>query len=202
MPYADLPAFMEKLRALDGAGVGVTALEFLILTAVRSEAVRFAKWSDVADRTWTVPVEQNRKQRQNVEHRVPLSGRAVELLGEPPEGGGFIFHARKPSMPLYDAAMRKVLRAMGYGAGVLTAHGFRATFKTWATEKTNIQREVIEAALAHVVGGKVGDLFEKRRQLMYAWAAYCMAQPDAKPPRGPTRTDEPTGIRGDVRGRH
>jgi integrase len=183
MPYADLPAFMEKLRALDGAGA--TALEFLILTAVRSEAVRFAKWSDVADRTWTVPVEQNRKQRQNVEHRVPLSDRAVELLGQPPEGGGFIFHARKPSMPLYDAAMRKVLRAMGYGAGVLTAHGFRATFKTWATEKTNVQREVIEAALAHVVGGKVeqayqrGDLFEKRRGLMNAWAAYCMAQPSA-----------------------
>ena len=61
----------------------------------------------------------------------------------------------------------------------LTTHGFRATFKTWATEKTNYQREVIEVALAHTIGGKVeaayqrGDLLEKRRQFMDAWAAFC-----------------------------
>ncbi len=65
----------------------------------------------------------------------------------------------------------------------LTGHGFRSTFRDWAVERTNYQNHVVESALAHVVGDKVeaayrrGDLFEKRRRLMDAWAGYCMAPP-------------------------
>jgi integrase len=77
--------------------------------------------------------------------------------------------------------MLRVLDRMGRGA--LTVHGFRATFKTWASERTSFQNEIVEAALAHVIGGKVeqayrrGDLFEKRRRLMQQWATFCITAP-------------------------
>ena len=78
-------------------------------------------------------------------------------------------------------AFLMLLRRMGRGD--LTAHGFRATFKTWASERTSIQNEIVEASLAHVIGGKVeqayrrGDMFEKRRRLMQQWATFCTTAP-------------------------
>jgi len=80
-------------------------------------------------------------------------------------------------------AMLVLLRRMGRG-GDLTAHGFRSTFRDWASEQTAFPREVAEAALAHVIENKVeaayrrGDLIEKRRKLMEAWAAYCERIPE------------------------
>jgi hypothetical protein len=74
--------------------------------------------------------------------------------------------------------MRSVLDRMGGDYEKLTAHGFRATFKTWASEETSFQREVIEAALAHGITDKLerayrrGTFLEKRRRLMTAWAAF------------------------------
>jgi integrase len=78
-------------------------------------------------------------------------------------------------------AFWRLLRRMGRGD--LTAHGFRATFKTWASERTSFQNEIVEASLAHTIGGKVeqayrrGDMFEKRRRLMQQWAAFCLSAP-------------------------
>jgi integrase len=69
------------------------------------------------------------------------------------------------------------------GRDEITVHGFRSAFRDWAAEKTSFQSEVVEMALAHVVGDKVeaayrrGDLFDKRRQLMDAWAAFCARAP-------------------------
>jgi integrase len=94
-------------------------------------------------------------------------------------GDAAAFPGRKHGTPLSNMAFLMLLRRMGHGD--LTAHGFRATFKTWASERTSFQNEVVEAALAHVIGGKVeqayrrGDLFDKRRKLMEAWATYCAA---------------------------
>jgi integrase len=90
---------------------------------------------------------------------------------------GFVFPGGKSGKPLSNMAFLMLLRRMGRTD--LTAHGFRATFKTWASERTGFQNEIVEAALAHVVGSKVeqayrrGDMFEKRHRLMQQWATFC-----------------------------
>jgi integrase len=112
------------------------------------------------------------------EHRVPLTTAAIAMLertqGQDEE---FLFAGTKAGQGLSNMALLKLLERMGRGG--LTAHGFRSTFKTWATERTNFPRELAEAALAHVLGDKTeaayqrGDMLEKRRRLMDAWAEYC-----------------------------
>src|SRR6516165_6825791 len=93
----------------------------------------------------------------------------------------FVFPGGKAQKPLSNMAFLMLLRRMGRGD--LTAHGFRATFKTWASERTSFQNEIVEAALAHVIGNKFelayrrGDLFEKRRRLMQQWATFCASVP-------------------------
>jgi integrase len=92
-------------------------------------------------------------------------------------GTDLVFPSRTGG-PLSDTALLMVLRGMNVDA---VPHGFRATFKTWAEEQTNFHRNVIEASLAHTLGDKVeeaymsGDLIEKRRDLMDAWAAFCQS---------------------------
>ena len=113
------------------------------------------------------------------EHRVPLCDRAIAIVEEMKtvRSGDYVFPGAKRRRPLSNMAMLVTLRRMERGD--LTTHGFRATFKTWAAEKTSFQREVIEAALAHVIGDKTeaayqrDDLLDKRRRLMEAWVAYC-----------------------------
>ncbi|MGH7224519.1 MAG: tyrosine-type recombinase/integrase, partial [Gemmataceae bacterium] len=181
MPYADLPAFMKELRRQEG--VAASALEFLILTAARTGEAIGARWSeiDTVEQTWTIRAGRMKASR---EHRVPLSAGAVAVIEAVPRlddgaNDGFVFPGAKSSKPLSNMALLMLLRRMDHGE--LTAHGFRATFKTWASERTAFQNEIIESSLAHVVGGKVeqaymrGDLFDKRRQLMTAWADYCAA---------------------------
>jgi len=98
----------------------------------------------------------------------------------------FVFPGGKAQKPLSNMAFLMLLRRMGRGD--LTAHGFRATFKTWASERTSFQNEVVEAALAHVTGSKVeqayqrGDMFEKRRRLMQQWATFCTTAPAQERP--------------------
>ena len=115
------------------------------------------------------------------EHRVPLPRRALKIvktLHEDPNGD-FVFAGQKPGKPLSVMALEMVLRRMKVDG--VTVHGFRSAFRDWAAERTNFTNEVCEAALAHVIENKVeaayrrGDLFDKRRKLMDAWADYCAA---------------------------
>jgi integrase len=175
-----MPDFLARLREQEG--IAARALEFLILTAARTGEVIGARWSEInlLDKTWTVPAGRMKAHR---EHRVPLSAHALAILGEMQAARqdkadeAFVFPGRKSKTPLSNMAFLMLLRRMGRGD--LTAHGFRATFKTWASERTSFQNEIVEASLAHVIGGKVeqaylrGDLFEKRRGLMDAWASFC-----------------------------
>ena len=91
----------------------------------------------------------------------------------------FVFPGARHGRPLSNMAFLMLLRRMGRDD--ITAHGFRASFKTWASERTSFPNEIVEAALAHVVGSKVeqayrrGDMFERRRRLMAAWATFCAA---------------------------
>jgi integrase len=174
VPYDEVPALMAQLR--ERQGTNERALEFLILCASRSGEVMGANWSeiDLAKKVWTVPAE---RMKSGKEHRVPLSTRAMTILADMREirTNNYIFPGdRGPAITAH--CMRRLLRALGSAGQV---HGFRATFKTWASERTNFPREVIEAALAHTIGNAVenayqrGDLFEKRSRLMTAWAEFC-----------------------------
>jgi len=180
MAYKDLPAFMVRLR--EQAAMGAKALEFAILTAARSGEVRGATWAeiDLEARLWVVPASRMKAQR---EHRVPLSDRAVAILRElrPLARGedSSIFPGSK-NKPLSDMTLIATLRRMNADC---TAHGFRSSFRDWAGNETHAQREVAEAALAHVIGDKAeqayrrSDALAKRRELMDAWANYLEGAP-------------------------
>ncbi len=172
LPYVELPQFMSKLRSRDE--IAARALELTVLTALRTSEVLGARWSeiDLASKVWIVPRERMKAGR---EHRVPLSKRALEVIGSS-RGKQFVFPSSS-DRPLSNMAMLKTLQRMGHGD--ITVHGFRSTFRDWAAETTVHSNHVVEMALAHIVGDKVeaayrrGDLFLKRRRLMDEWARYC-----------------------------
>jgi integrase len=183
MRYGELGAFMIALRQC--ASISAKALEFTILVAGRTGEVLNARWDDIdlAGRIWTVPPDRMKAGR---EHRVPLSDAAMSVLEEMMplrRDGGLVFPGRGIGSPLSHASLRHVLRQLGRSD--VTPHGFRSTFKDWATERTNYANEVSEMAIAHAVGSKVelayrrGDLFEKRRRLMADWATFCATLPAA-----------------------
>jgi len=174
LPVRAMGAFMRDLRAAEG--MGARALEFAILTAVRSGEVRGAAWSEIDEeaKVWTIPGERMKMGR---EHRVPLSDAVLRLLTALPrtKGVDLVFRAPKGGQ-LSDMTLSAVVRRMGVPA---VPHGFRSTFRDWASEHTNYPRDVAEMALAHAIGDKVeaayrrGDLFAKRGKMMQAWADYC-----------------------------
>ncbi|MEI6987458.1 MAG: integrase arm-type DNA-binding domain-containing protein [Rhodospirillaceae bacterium] len=177
LPYNEMGEFWPKLQLHDG--LSARALEFAILTACRSGEVFGARWSeiDIEIQTWTIPAG---RIKAGKEHRVPLTATSMSLLrklASLKEGADrFVFPGQKRKFPLSNMAMKMALRRMNVD---VTAHGFRATFRTWAAECTGHPHDVIEMALAHTPGDKVvaayqrGDLFEKRRRLMEDWATFC-----------------------------
>jgi integrase len=175
LPLAELAPFMKRLR--EAKSITARALEFLILTAARSGEVRGATWTEI-DReaaVWTVPPDRMKAGR---EHRVPLPSEALALLEALPRFAGtdLIFPAPRGGRALSDMALTAVLRRMNVDA---VPHGFRSTFRDWASELTNYPRDAAEMALAHAIGDKVeaayrrGDLFDKRRRMMADWATFC-----------------------------
>ena len=179
LPYGELPAFMDRLRAVDRADA--RALEFLILTAARTGEVRLAAWTeiDIANAAWTIPAH---RMKAGKEHKVPLAVPALQLLQALPRTGELIFPGRGGG-PMSVVALLRVLASLGYTG--ITVHGFRSSFRDWAAEMTAFAREIAEQALAHVIGNATeqaylrGDLLEKRRRLMDAWAGYLARSPPA-----------------------
>ena len=177
MPYERVAPFIGRLRESDS--LTALALEFCILTAARSGEVLGMRWSevDLEKKVWTVPAHRMKAGR---EHRVPLSERAVAILKPLAEikTGDFVFSGQRKNRPLSDRAMNATLHRMKADG---TVHGFRSSFRDWAGNETSYPRDLIETALAHVIGDKAeqayrrSDALEKRRKLMEAWAAYCAA---------------------------
>jgi integrase len=169
-----VPGFISALR--QEKGTGARALEFAILTAARSGEVRGATWDeiDLEAGIWTVPGE---RMKAGKDHRVPLSPAAVKLLRALPriEGTELVFPSAR-GKALSDMTLLAVVRRMGVDA---VPHGFRSSFKDWASERTSYPAEMSEMALAHAISDKVeaayrrGDLFEKRRRMMSDWAKFC-----------------------------
>ena len=180
LPWQEIPDFMGELRQRDG--ISARALEFTILCAARTGETIGATWPeiDLEAKVWTVPAD---RMKAGKDHRVPLSNRVVEILRDLPreKGSPYVFpSSAKAKAPLSNMAMLELVRGMRPG---LTVHGFRSTFKDWASEETRYPNIVSEAALAHAIPNKVegayrrGDLLEKRRPLMREWAAYCARPP-------------------------
>jgi integrase len=179
LPYQELGAFMAELRKQDG--LAARALELLILTASRTAECVASRWSefDLAAALWTIPAERIKAGR---EHRVPLAPTAVALLRKLARAriSEFVFPGRS-GRPLSDGALLNLLKRILRTD--LTVHGFRSTFRDWAAEQTNFSREVAEMALSHAIGDKVeaayrrGDLLDKRRRLMEAWATFAATKP-------------------------
>jgi integrase len=180
MSYAEVPEFMAALRTRNSDTA--RALEFVVLTAVRTNEALGARWSEInfSTKVWTLPKERMKAGR---EHRVPLSDRALEILEEARKHGSneFVFPGQKRGKSLSSGSLRLLLDRMKIKNG--TVHGFRSAFRDWCGDATSFPREVAEAALAHAVGDETeqayrrGDALEKRRKLMDAWARFCTTKP-------------------------
>jgi integrase len=167
---------MADLRTFES--LASAALHMTILTACRSGEVLGARWDelDLEKRIWAIPKE---RMKAGVAHRVPLSAPLVRLLSslQKVDANPYVFPGQKAHKPLSAMSMEMQLRRMGRKD--VTVHGFRSTFRDWASEQTSFPHETCEHALAHRISDKAeaayrrGDQFEKRRQLMEAWALYC-----------------------------
>ena len=179
LPYREAPAALAAIGANERAGLASRlCFRFLVLTAARSGEARGATWSeiDTEARLWTIP---GSRMKANTEHRVPLSDEALAVLeaARPlADGSDLIFpSSRKRGCQLSDVTLMWVLKINGMTAKV---HGFRSTFRDWASERTEADHAVMELSLAHRVGSAVeraysrSDLIDKRRALMDAWGAF------------------------------
>lgn len=175
LPFVHVPAFIAKLR--ERKALSARALEFLILTAVRSSEGRGALWSeiDLEKRLWVIPAERMKEPR---EHRVPLSDTAMAILEPLSEAriSEYVFPNMGGRGYISETAVRNLMKRMGVEG--ITIHGFRSSFKDWAAETTRFSWDVTEQALAHVVGDRTErayrrcDALAKRLLLMQAWGEF------------------------------
>lgn len=181
MPFGDVPGFLAALAGRPATAA--LALRFLILTACRTSEVLGARWDeiDIEAKVWTIAADRMKSRRI---HRVPLSDPALAVIEEVRGlDETFLFPGSGKSGVLSQMSMAMLLRRMDRED--VTVHGFRSSFRDWASERTHYPHEVCEMALAHVIGDATvaayrrGDLFDKRKGLMADWAAFCV--PKAKP---------------------
>lgn len=198
LPYAQMPQFMAELRQRQL--ISARALEFIILTAARAKEATcganqtvFATWDqiDLNDGVWTRPAA---LMKIGVEHRVPLSDDAIALLEALPHRTGLLFSRADGRKPIVTDSMIRLIHRLheqqvgmgnagfvdpAQGNAIVTTHGFRSSFRDWASETTQYPNELIEMAMAHTIENKVerayrrGDMLERRRDLMNDWARYC-----------------------------
>jgi integrase len=179
LPYRLMPQCMASLRNREGSAA--RALEFLILTATRSGSVRSATWKeiDLGEKVWNVPAAHT---KTNKPHRVPLTGEALSVLKAQNKmvGTDLIFPS-PTGKALSDMSLNAVIRRMRKDGDITVPavpHGFRSTFKVWATEQTNYPSELSEICIMHKVGDAVyeayqrSDMFEKRRAIMQDWSEF------------------------------
>jgi len=177
MPYDDVPKFVASIK--DDPSMSARALTFCILTATRTIETRKAEWKefDLKKNVWIVPKV---RMKNHIDHRVPLPSQLVDRLKSVDHSvSNYVFYGvKRKTKPISEMTMLSYLKRKK-GCAELTVHGFRSSFRDWAAEKTNFSREVCEQALAHSLADQTeaayqrGDYFEKRKELMQAWADYC-----------------------------
>jgi integrase len=185
MPYEEVPAFFSKLKAVEGTAA--KALMLAVLTAKRSSEVLEATWYefDLDKALWIIPKE--RMKKADSDHREPLTAAALDILKPLHAAKGknpHVFAGTLARRPINELSLLRTMAKLD--AHPYTPHGFRSSFRDWAGDKTNFQREVIEAVLAHAVGNQTeaayrrSDALEKRRDLMQSWANYLSEESSAK----------------------
>jgi len=175
LPYGELPAFMDKLRQRHGEAA--RALEFTILTAARTGMTlgALSVEIDLEAETWTIP---SGRMKAKVQHTIPLSAAAM-ALARPRIQRRLLFPNDLTGELLSENAMLALMKRMGFGN--FTVHGFRSTFKDWASETTDFADDLSEAALAHQIRDKAkaaykrGTMLEKRRRLMHEWQIFALS---------------------------
>lgn len=176
LPYGRVPAALRKVRASGAYPGKLLCFEFLVLCAVRNAEARLARWDEMDEEsaTWTIPAG---RMKANRAHRVPLSRRALQVLSAArrlENGSGLVFPSATGG-PMGENALARLCRHLDLGC---VPHGMRSSFRDWSAECSDAPREVCELALAHVNSNRVErayrrtDLFERRRQLMEAWAQF------------------------------
>ncbi len=189
MPYEHVPAFMAELSS--NKSVSALALRLLIMTAVRTNELLKAEWSeiDLQSAVWTIPAERMKAKR---EHRVPLTDLMLADLKSLPriKGNSYVFPGARFGKPLSNMALLQLMRGIGFGVngnrGDYVPHGFRSSFRDWSGEVSTFPRDVAEMALAHTIKDKVeaayrrGDLFKKRRKMMEDWTDYLIGQKNGR----------------------
>ena len=174
MKWQDVPAFYADLRTRNA--MAARALMFTCLSGSRTGEVLAIKWDevDIENRLWTCPSE---RMKMGEEHRVPLTDEMLSIL-ETNQAlqSDYVFEGQKRHKPLSNMAMLMLLRRMKIES--VTVHGFRSTFRDWASEVANAPREIAEMSLAHKIGSNVelayarSDLLERRRVLMERWSQF------------------------------
>lgn len=182
LPYREVPAALAAVEASRASLAARLCFRFLVLTAARSGEARGALWSeiDLGAREWRVPPE---RMKDGEEHVVPLADAAVAVIEQARplrDRSGLLFPSpARPGRPLSENTLSKLLRDLGIPA---VPHGFRASFRTWGSERTNTPREILEMALAHAVGDltersyRRTALKDKRRKLMNRWARFATSE--------------------------
>jgi len=186
LPYKQIGDFMPKLGKKKGTSA--RALEFLIMTVVRSGSIRMATWSqiDFEELVWNIPDENT---KTKVAHKVPLTPQMVAFLEALPtfKGCDYIF-PNANNNPLSDMALSEIMRGMLEKGEILedaVPHGFRSTFSVWAAEQTYFPDEIRKACRMHAVSDSTKkayertDFFDKRRELMTQWSKF-LSQPSIK----------------------
>ncbi len=180
LPYQEVPEAVVIVWASRASLAAKACLEFVVLTACRSGEARNAEWReiDLEAREWRIP---SQRMKGGKEHRQPLSNAAVAVLEKAREiddGSGLIFPSPvRKGKPLSDMSLTKLLRDTGIAERAVV-HGFRSSFRTWASECTNADHAVMELCLAHAVGSSVersyarSDLYQKRARLLAQWGAF------------------------------
>ena len=185
LPYEQVGEFIRALQTSTASPQAKLALELTILTATRTNEVIAAEWSefDLDEKVWVIPASRMKAGRT---HRVPLSTRALEILRQAQALAGtsqFVFPGRGPTRRISNAAMWTATKTLHANH---TVHGFRSSFTDWVSEESAFPSDVREMALAHKLTNRTeaayrrGDLLEKRRPLMEAWANYVLATPSAR----------------------
>lgn len=180
MKWQEVPDLMVKLAQSEARAAMATRL--LVLTGARSKMVRFAQWSefDLKAGVWALPDE---RMKTGVAFDIPLAPEVVEMLQGFPriEGSPYLFPGQGKSGVMHRNAMRALLHSMGHTN--ITRHGFRSSFRDWASERTHYPRELCELSLAHDERDQTegaysrSDFIEKRRNLMNDWAKYTATPP-------------------------
>lgn len=191
LDWRHVPEFMLALDSEEG--LAAKALKLVVLCAMRSGEARLLRWEDIdySEKIITIPGDRMKSRK---EHRIPLSSEAMKLLRGLAriDDEKLVFPGMKYGEPMSDATMLRVIHRINERrqdkfldpktGKPIVVHGFRASFKTWATEATSHSREIVESALAHTIGNKTeasyqrGDSLDKRRRLMSQWSTFATGQ--------------------------